>query len=189
MSPILQMRKLRPRLGLTHRATAHSHTWPCSHLVGGQGFQRPSEGPWPDSQMPGASCPWGPSLLNLPVLLLLLLLLLSRFSRVRLCATPETASHQAPPSLGFSRQKQLEWVAISFSNAWKWKVKVKSLSCVPLFSTPWTAAYQAPPSMEFSRQEYWSRLPSPSLSNLLVWIITSKYAEVLGLWAFIGFLP
>ena len=45
--------------------------------------------------------------------------------------------------------KKLEWVAISFSNAWKWKVKVKSLSCVLLFATPWTAAYQAPPSMDF----------------------------------------
>ena len=39
------------------------------------------------------------------MLLLLLLLLLSRFSRDRLCATPETAAHQAPPSLGFSRQE------------------------------------------------------------------------------------
>ena len=56
----------------------------------------------------------------------------------------------------------LEWVAISFSNAWKWKVKVKSLSRVRLLATPWTAAYQAPPSMGFSRQEYWSGVPSPS---------------------------
>ena len=47
----------------------------------------------------------------------LLLLLLSRFSRVRLCATPETAAHQAPPSLGFSRQEHWSWDAISFSNA------------------------------------------------------------------------
>ena len=78
------------------------------------------------------------------------LLLLSRFSRVRLCATPEMAAHQAPPSLGF---RTLKWVAISFSNAWKWKVKVKLLSHVPLLVTPWTAAYQAPPSMGFSRQE------------------------------------
>ena len=46
------------------------------------------------------------------------------------------------------------------------KVKVKSLSCVPLFSTPWTVAHQAPPSMEFSRQEYWSRLPFPSPRDL-----------------------
>ena len=58
--------------------------------------------------------------------------------------------------------RRLEWVAISLSNACKWKVKVKSLSCVRLFPTPWTAAYQAPPSMEFSRQEYWSGLPLPS---------------------------
>ena len=59
----------------------------------------------------------------------LCILLLTHFSHVRLCATPEMAADQAPPSLGFSRQ-ELEWVAISFSDAWKWKVKVKSLSCV-----------------------------------------------------------
>ena len=58
--------------------------------------------------------------------------------------------------------KKLERVAISFSNAWKWKVKVKSLSRVQLLATPWTAAYQAPPSMGFSRQEYWSGVPLPS---------------------------
>ena len=60
----------------------------------------------------------------------------------------------------------LEWVAISFSSAWKWKVKLKSLSHVRLFTTPWTTAYQAPPSMGFSRQEYWSRVPLPSPSPL-----------------------
>ena len=58
--------------------------------------------------------------------------------------------------------KNMEWVAISFSNAWKWKVKVKSLSRVRLFETPWTVAYKAPPSMEFPRQEYWSGVPLPS---------------------------
>ena len=58
--------------------------------------------------------------------------------------------------------KTLEWVASSFSNAWKWKVKVKSLSHVRLLATPWTAAYEAPPSMGFSRQEYWSGVPLPS---------------------------
>ena len=52
--------------------------------------------------------------------------------------------------------KTLEWAAISFSNVWKWKVKVKSLSRVGLLATPWTVAYQSPPSMGFSRQEYWS---------------------------------
>ena len=56
----------------------------------------------------------------------------------------------------------LEWVTISFSNAWKWKLKVKLLSCVQLFATPWTAAYQAPPFIGFSRQEYWSGVPVPS---------------------------
>ena len=60
---------------------------------------------------------------------------------------------------GILQARILEWVAISFSNAWKWKVKVKALSRVQLLATPWTAAYQAPPSMGFSRQEYCSGLP------------------------------
>ena len=94
------------------------------------------------------------------------LLLLSHFSRVRLCATPETAAHQAPPSLRILQARTLEWVAISFFNAWKWKVKVKSLSRVRLLATPWTAAYQAPPSIGFSRQEYWSGVPLPSPSHI-----------------------
>ena len=63
---------------------------------------------------------------------------------------------------GILQVRILEWVAISFSNAWKWKVKVKSLSRVWLSVTPWTAAHQAPPSMGFSRQEYWSGVPLPS---------------------------
>ena len=54
---------------------------------------------------------------------------------------------------GILQARTLEWVAISFSNAWKWKVKVKSLSRVRLLAIPWTAAYQAPPPMGFSRQE------------------------------------
>ena len=66
------------------------------------------------------------------------------------------------PVPGILQARTLEWVAISFSSAWKWKVKVKSLSPVQLLATPWTAAYQAPPSMGFSRQEYWSGLPLPS---------------------------
>ena len=57
---------------------------------------------------------------------------------------------------GILQARTLEWVAISFSNAWKWKVKVKLLSHVWLLATPWTVAHQAPPSMGFSRQEYWS---------------------------------
>ena len=62
---------------------------------------------------------------------------------------------------GILQARTQEWVAISFSSAWKWKVKVKSLSHIRLFTTPWTAAHQAPPSMGFSRQEYWSGLPLP----------------------------
>ena len=135
-----------------------------------------------------------------------MLLLLSRFSHVRLCATPETAAHQAPhpwdspgkntgvdchfllqcmkvksesevaqscPTLpnpvdwslpgssihGIFQARILEWTAISFSSAWKWKVKVKSISRVRLFATPWTA----------SRQEYWSGVPF-----LNEWLIVSK---------------
>ena len=62
--------------------------------------------------------------------------------------------------------RTLEWVAISFSNAGKWKVKEKSLSRVRLLATPWTAAHQAPPSMGFSRQEYWSGVPLMSSRHL-----------------------
>ena len=69
------------------------------------------------------------------------------------------------PVPGILQARTLEWVAISFSNAWKWKVKVKSLSRVWLLSTPWTAAYQAPQSIGFSRQECWSGVPSLVLVN------------------------
>ena len=66
------------------------------------------------------------------------------------------AAHQAPPVPGILQARVLEWGVISFSNAWKWKEKVKSLSCALLVATPWTAAYQVPLSMGFSRHEYWS---------------------------------
>ena len=75
---------------------------------------------------------------------------------------PIDRSPPGSPIPGILQARTLEWVATSFSNAWKWKVKVKSLSHVRLFATPWTAAYQAPPSMRFPRQEYWRRLPLPS---------------------------
>jgi len=75
---------------------------------------------------------------------------------------PIDGSPPGSPIPGILQARTLEWVAISFSDAWKWKVKVKSLSRVWLLVTPWTAAYQAPPSMGFSRQEYWSGVPSPS---------------------------
>ena len=91
----------------------------------------------------------------------MLLLLLSRFSGIWLC-DPTDGSPPGSPIPGTLPARTLEWVAISFSNAWKWKVKVKSLSRVRLFVTPWTAAHQAPPSMGFSRQEDWSGVPLPS---------------------------
>jgi len=69
---------------------------------------------------------------------------------------PKDGSPPGSPVPGILQARTLEWVAISFSNAWKWKVKVKPLSHVWLLATPWTAAFQAPPSMGFSRQEYWS---------------------------------
>ena len=84
---------------------------------------------------------------------------------LQLCPTlcnPIDCSPPGSPIPGILQARTLEWVAISFSNAWKWKVKVKSLSRVWLLATPWTAAYQAPLSMGFSRQEYWSGLPLPS---------------------------
>ena len=75
---------------------------------------------------------------------------------------PIDGSPPGSPVPGILQARALEWIAISFSNAWKWKVKVKSISRVRLFLTPWTAAYQAPPSMGFSRQECWSGVPLPS---------------------------
>ena len=76
---------------------------------------------------------------------------------------PIDGSPPGSPVPGILQARTLEWVAISFSKARKWKVKVKSLSRVQLLATPWTAAHQAPLSMGFSRQEYWSGVPSPSL--------------------------
>ena len=75
------------------------------------------------------------------------------------CSTlcdPTDGSPPGSPVPGILQARILEWVVISFSNAWKWKVKVKSLSRVRLLATSWTAAYQASLSMGFSRQEYWS---------------------------------
>ena len=75
---------------------------------------------------------------------------------------PIDGSPPGSPVPGVLQARTLEWVAFSFSSAWKWKGKVKSLNHVQLLVTPWTAAYQAPPSMGFSRQEYWSGVPLPS---------------------------
>ena len=81
---------------------------------------------------------------------------------------PIDGSPPGSPVPGILQARTLEWVAISFSNAWKWKNTVKSLSRVRLLATPWTAAHQAPPSMGFSRQEYWSGVPSPSPDSMLL---------------------
>ena len=82
------------------------------------------------------------------------------------CPTLCDPTDSSPPDSsipGILQARTLEWAAVSFSNAWKWKVKGKSLSRVRLSATPWTVAHQAPPSMGLSRQEYWSgvSLPSP----------------------------
>ena len=84
---------------------------------------------------------------------------------LQLCPTLCNPIDGSPPGSsvhGICQARTLEWVAISFSNAWQWKVKVKLLSSLRLFKTPWTAAHQAPPSMGFSRQANWSGVPLPS---------------------------
>ena len=89
---------------------------------------------------------------------------------LQLCLTlcdPVDGSPPGSPVPGILQARTLEWVAISISNAWKWKVKRKSLSHVWFCATPWTAAHQAPPSMGFSRQEYWSGVPLPTFTLLI----------------------
>ena len=138
--------------------------------------------------------------LSLPLLLLycqflfLCLLLFASYTDVLLCWVHAAAAAKSlqlcltlcdhrdgsPPGYpipGILQARTLEWVAISFSNAWKWKVKVKLLSRVRFLATSWTAAYQAPPSMGFSRQEYWSGLPFPPpgtdliVSIAFIWVL------------------
>ena len=84
---------------------------------------------------------------------------------------PIDSSPPGSPVPGILQARTLEWVVISFSNSWKWKVKVKSLSRVRPSATPWTAAFQSPPTMGFSRQEYWSGVPLPCnyLCIMLLW--------------------
>ena len=92
---------------------------------------------------------------------------------LQLCRTlcnPIDGSSPGSAHPGILQARTLEWVASSFSNAWKWKVKGKSLSRVWLLVTSWTAAYKAPPSTGFSRQEYWSGLPLPSPTSLITFI-------------------
>ena len=101
------------------------------------------------------------------VTLLLLLLTAKLLQSCPTLCSPIDGRPPGSPVPGILQARTLEWVAISFSNSGKWKVKVKSLSRVQLLVTPWTAAYQAPPSMRVSRQEYWSGVPLPSpLSNI-----------------------
>ena len=100
---------------------------------------------------------------------------------------PVDGSPPGSPVPGILQARTLEWVAISLSDAWKWKVKVKSLSHVRLFATPWTAAHQAPPSMGFSRQEYWSGVPLPSLffheTPIFIWK-NDWLTRVIGIWVY-----
>ena len=108
----------------------------------------------------------------------------SRQSCLTLC-DPIEGSPPGSPIPGILQARTLEWVAISFSNAWKWKGKVKSLSCIQLLATPWTAAYQAPPPMGFSRQEYCSGVPLPSLvqcasNNQILKHVKLKLTELKG---------
>ena len=98
---------------------------------------------------------------------------------------PIDSSPQGSPVPGILQARTLEWVAISFSNAWKWKVKVKLLSRVRPSATPSTAAFQAPLSMGFSRHKYWSGVPLPSPRNSTFKVYTQKthtFAEL-------GYLP
>ena len=92
---------------------------------------------------------------------------------LQLCLTlcdPIDSSPPGSPVPGILQARILEWVAISFSNAWKGKVKVKLLCRVRLLATSWTAAHQAPPSMGFSRQECWSGVPLPSPRYTLLYM-------------------
>ena len=101
---------------------------------------------------------------------------------LQLCLTlcdPIDSIPPGSPVPGILQARTLEWVAISLSNAWKWKVKVMSFSCVHLLATPWTTAYQAPPSMGFSRQEYWSGVPLPSLIALTKQTFVGKVMSLL----------
>ena len=90
---------------------------------------------------------------------------------------PMDCSLPGSPVPGILQARTLEWVAISFSNAWRWKVKVTTLSCVRLLEIPWIAAHQAPPSMGLSMQEYWSGVPLPSL-NFYIYVVYCTVAEL-----------
>ena len=93
------------------------------------------------------------------------------------CLTLCDSIDDSPPDSslpGILQARTLEWIAISFSNALKWKLEVKLLSCVQLLATPWTAVHQAPPPMGFSRQEYWSWVPLPSPAKFIYFLPFAK---------------
>ena len=95
------------------------------------------------------------------------------------CSLPDSSIHE------IFQARILEWIAISFSNAWKWNVKVKLLGHVRLLVTPWTAAYQTPLSMGFSRQEYWSGVPLVQLMNpnfMTMMVTFCSFLSGLSLW-------
>ena len=96
---------------------------------------------------------------------------------------PIDGSPPGSPVPGILQARTLEWVAISFSNAWKWKVKVKSLSHARLLTTPWTAAYQASPSMGFSRQDKasWKQKPGVKTNH---WHLPQKFIAKEEFWFF-----
>ena len=130
--------------------------------------------------------PWGPFLIRLPQSPWI-----NPINTVAAAAAKSLIVGSPPgsPVPGILQARTLEWVAISFSSTWKWKVYVKSFSRVLLLATPWTAAYQVPPSMGFARQEYSCGLPLPSppintnytksLSNLYMLIESTTEVLVL----------
>ena len=121
------------------------------------------------------------SVLCLPFVFLNQALGMTAAKLLQACPTlcnPTDGSPPGSPVPGILQAGTLVWVAISFSNAWKWKVKVKSLGHVRLLATPWTAAHQAPPSMGFPRQEYWCGVPVPSPS---AWLLRVYELEAVGL--------
>ena len=108
---------------------------------------------------------------------------------------PIDGSPRGSPIPGILQARTLEWVAISFSDAWKWKVKVKSPSLVRPLATPWTSAHQAPPSMGFSGQEYWSGVPLQDLTACSRYYIAYRFlplrplGELLRLFPHVTSLP
>ena len=93
---------------------------------------------------------------------------------------PIDSSPPGSPVPGILQARTLEWVAISFSNAWKWKMKGKSLSCVRLLATPWTIVYQAPPSMGFSPRAPYIVTSDPLKISWQLWSV----GVFLKMWAF-----